>query len=211
MKRTIAIGDLHGCVETLKNLLEDVNYNKKTDKLIFLGDYIDRGNHIKETVDYVMTLQNEVGKDKCICLLGNHEYMFINNQIYDYETPIALGEDSKRYKEWFRTLPLYYEMDNFVFVHGGLPKSEIEKNSIDDIVWTYRNDYIYDGEKYLVCGHQPCDSVYMDECKTIGVDTGCTFGYGLSCLIIEEDGTLKTLTTPTDRTDLRYKEVEKYW
>lgn len=43
MARTLAIGDIHGCLKTLKALLEDKIAIQKTDTLIFLGDYIDRG------------------------------------------------------------------------------------------------------------------------------------------------------------------------
>ena len=73
--RTIIIGDIHGCYYTLLNLLEKVEYDKQNDKLVFVGDYIDRGNNSFEVVEYLINLQKEVGKDKCVCLIGNHEHM----------------------------------------------------------------------------------------------------------------------------------------
>ena len=42
-KRTIAIGDIHGCYYTLIDLLQKIDYQSGRDTLIFLGDYIDRG------------------------------------------------------------------------------------------------------------------------------------------------------------------------
>ena len=44
-KRQIAIGDIHGCLNLLKDLVEhQIRLNPDADMLIFLGDYIDRGN-----------------------------------------------------------------------------------------------------------------------------------------------------------------------
>ena len=43
MDRLVAIGDIHGCVHTLKDLLNRVSYSSQTDTLVFIGDYIDRG------------------------------------------------------------------------------------------------------------------------------------------------------------------------
>ncbi len=44
MKRLFAIGDIHGCFDSLKELIESNIQLGKNDKLILLGDYIDRGN-----------------------------------------------------------------------------------------------------------------------------------------------------------------------
>ena len=58
MNRLIAIGDIHGCFKSLKILIEDVLNLQPEDKLVLLGDYIDRGNDSKEVVDYIIELQN---------------------------------------------------------------------------------------------------------------------------------------------------------
>lgn len=73
MDRLIAIGDIHGCLNTLKELLKSVDYSSQTDTLVFVGDYIDRGANSCETVAFLRKLQQQVGKDNCICLRGNHE------------------------------------------------------------------------------------------------------------------------------------------
>lgn len=41
MKRTIAVGDIHGCAYTLESLLEKARWNPDRDRLIFIRDYID--------------------------------------------------------------------------------------------------------------------------------------------------------------------------
>lgn len=56
--RQIAIGDIHGCYDLLKDLLEyQIKFDPKTDELIFLGDYIDRGTDSEKVVTYLGKLQ----------------------------------------------------------------------------------------------------------------------------------------------------------
>jgi len=71
--RLFAIGDIHGCFDSLKVLVGNKIKLQKDDKLILLGDYIDRGEKSREVVDFVMELQ-EKGFD-IIPLRGNHETM----------------------------------------------------------------------------------------------------------------------------------------
>ena len=78
MDRLVAIGDIHGCVHTLKDLLNRVSYSSQTDTLVFIGDYIDRGYFSYEVVSMLIKLQHQIGKDKVVCLRGNHEQMAID-------------------------------------------------------------------------------------------------------------------------------------
>ena len=77
-----AVGDIHGCLKTLKSLLFNIIEIKKYDTVYFLGDYIDRGPRIRETIDFFIDSVNN-GWDFRF-LMGNHEYMMINeNNMYD--------------------------------------------------------------------------------------------------------------------------------
>lgn len=77
MKRLFAIGDIHGCFDSLKELVESNIQLDKNEKLILLGDYIDRGNKSKEVVDYIIDLL-EKGYD-VIPLIGNLNYYFLKH------------------------------------------------------------------------------------------------------------------------------------
>lgn len=55
-KRLFAIGDIHGCFNSLKELVENKIQLQKDDKLILLGDFIDRGGKSKEVVDFIIEL-----------------------------------------------------------------------------------------------------------------------------------------------------------
>ena len=74
--RLFAIGDIHGCFDSLKELIEHKIHLQKNDKLILLGDYIDRGDKSKEVIDFIIKLQED-GYD-LVPLLGNHESMLLN-------------------------------------------------------------------------------------------------------------------------------------
>ena len=85
------IGDIHGHCATLKKLLTQLGYElhqgvwqHRQRKIIFVGDYIDRGPQIKETLDLVKTM---VGAGQAIALMGNHEYNAVA-----YATPDGRGD-----------------------------------------------------------------------------------------------------------------------
>ena len=58
-KRLFAIGDIHGCFDSVKELVENKIQLQKIDKLILIGDYIDRGNKSKEVVDFIIELLDD--------------------------------------------------------------------------------------------------------------------------------------------------------
>lgn len=72
------IGDIHGHADKLEELLLKLGYTKTNGiyshpdrKVLFVGDYIDRGKKIKETLEIVKAM---VDSENAIALLGNHEY-----------------------------------------------------------------------------------------------------------------------------------------
>lgn len=72
MKNYWFVGDVHGEIRLLNSLLENIlRFNP--DRIVFVGDYIDRGPQAKEVVDRIMNLEGSVS-----CLMGNHELMMLN-------------------------------------------------------------------------------------------------------------------------------------
>lgn len=136
------IGDIHGHADELEELLLKLGYTKvdgvyshKNRKALFVGDYIDRGPKIRETLQIVKSM---VDSDNAIALMGNHEYNalcfhfqkaegghlrkhLIKNIIQHYATLKQFQGRQKEYEdylEWFKTLPLYYETDDFRATHA---------------------------------------------------------------------------------------------
>ncbi len=75
MNRLFAIGDIHGCFKPFYELVVNVIDLKKEDRLILLGDYIDRGFQSKEVIDFIIDLKAS-GFD-VTPLMGNHEAMLL--------------------------------------------------------------------------------------------------------------------------------------
>jgi hypothetical protein len=144
MSKYDIIGDIHGHYDELISLILKLGYTK-TDEfmyvhpegriLIFVGDLIDRGDKIRETLQLVRTL---VENGLAHCIKGNHEYNAINfwthnhdggyyrkhthkNIIQHYKTIDAFKNresEWKDYLKWMDTLPVMLEMDNFRVVHA---------------------------------------------------------------------------------------------
>src|SRR5579864_4865919 len=66
-----AIADIHGCDEELRALLKLLPLDRSS-RVVFLGDYIDRGPNSAGVVDTILELEEYC---QVVCLLGNHELM----------------------------------------------------------------------------------------------------------------------------------------
>ena len=78
------IGDVHGCIKTLKYLLERLFKHYNLETIVFAGDLIDRGADSKKVIELIRNLKRHIN---VICCLGNHEDMMIdfllNERRYD--------------------------------------------------------------------------------------------------------------------------------
>ena len=168
--RTIVIGDIHGCYDELVALIEKVQYNKESDKLIFLGDYIDRGKDSSKVVAFIRDLQRQ--NKNVIALRGNHEQMCIDySDTYEItwwwngaqETVDSYGANDEQFKSdvrWMETLPLYYEDDNYIYVHAGIDANKPLDQQSDTMLWV-RETFINSTAKFdkqVIFGHTPAQS-----------------------------------------------------
>ena len=150
MEKLDIIGDVHGYASKLKALLEKMGYILKNDtyihpegrRVVYVGDYIDRGLEEFETLKIV---KNMVEAGSAEALMGNHEYNAIcyateidgvylrkhserNNlqhKAFLKEFPFGTIE-YKEMIEWFKTLPLFIEKEHLRFVHASWINEEIE-------------------------------------------------------------------------------------
>jgi serine/threonine protein phosphatase 1 len=92
--RTFIVGDIHGRCAQLLNLLDMLPRDPENDKLVFLGDLIDRGADAPGCVEHIMKLCRE-SPERVICLRGNHEQMlldFLEGRVTIWLTPVTGGE-----------------------------------------------------------------------------------------------------------------------
>ncbi len=150
MARTIAIGDVHGCLEELQELLEKLRLSEE-DHLILLGDLVDRGPFPVETVRFVRELvARRAGRTTV--LQGNHEQKCTKWRLREAQR-LATGRENKMRPpgperkaqwdqfsdeevEWIRDLPVYAHLeDNWLAVHGGLvPGLPLEDQDPDKVM-----------------------------------------------------------------------------
>ncbi|WP_218110537.1 symmetrical bis(5'-nucleosyl)-tetraphosphatase [Ostreibacterium oceani] len=128
---TYIIGDVHGCYQSLLALLGKIQFNPKKDKLIFVGDLINRGPDSLSVLRFVKSLG-----DSAVVVLGNHDISFIAYMAGVYHgrgtdfPKMALAKDSTALSEWLRNQPLLHQvLDlNYLVVHAAIPPEwSIEK------------------------------------------------------------------------------------
>lgn len=190
-----AIGDIHGCYNEMMELLDKLPELGKHDKVVFLGDYIDRGPDSYKVVKHLIELSKD---DRYICLKGNHEDMMLKAQIDLYSEIFWHKNGGKAtensYKNcpipdnhlnFYNNLKLYYETPDYIFVHAGInPRYPMNEQVEEDLLWI-RYEFIncekLPTDKIVVFGHTPFIKPFIKDNK-IGVDTGCFAGYSLSCI-----------------------------
>ena len=204
--RKYAISDIHGCLITLKELLQKLGVSTD-DELYFLGDYVDRGPDSKGVIDYLMELK-ELGY-QIRTLYGNHEQMLLDEILFvnwsggPPETTKSFGVDhikdiDIKYINWLKGLEYYAEVGDFILVHGGLNfHMENPLGDDHDLLWMrnwYKDiNYEWLGKRIIVHGHTPVDRETINSMMNnyvsnqyIDIDNGCVFkepGLGqLACL-----------------------------
>lgn len=174
MKRLLAMGDIHGQYEKMMRVLDKSGYDPAVDRLILLGDYVDRGFQSDLVVHEVKNLVEK----GALALYGNHEDLMIKalagrfgghadlqavEQWYANGGEITLGSyrDRKNLLEdhlrFLAGLPLWHKVDDFLFVHAGIrPGRSMEEQTLQDLIWI-REEYIlaYNGPLCVVTGHTP--------------------------------------------------------
>ncbi len=190
--RTILVGDVHGCAEELRALLELIR-PRPGDRLILLGDLINRGPDSAG----VVRLVHDAGFE---CILGNHEedYLLRGHEPHYRTLRAEIGE---RRHEWVANLPLFIDEPEFLAVHAGLEPGRPPRESKARILVHIRTwdgagrqlkdpdnppwyDF-YSGERPVFYGHWARAGLNVRR-TTVGLDSGCVYGRRLSAYILEE-------------------------
>lgn len=204
MDRLVAIGDIHGCVHTLKDLLNRVSYSSQTDTLVFIGDYIDRGYFSYEVVSMLIKLQHQIGKDKVVCLRGNHEQMAIDAYRHgNYPLWYRNGGHSTEYSFEKTARILLTQFHGLRHCHlfttpqrlfSVMPACPIPYCKITARkIFCGGRDWIQtdteEREKQVVFGHTPRTDrrAYTVPTGDICIDAGCVYNGRLCALVIQDN------------------------
>lgn len=129
--RTFVVGDIHGGLKALKQVLERV-HPKPQDTFVFVGDYVDGWSENVETIQFLMDFALLF---RCVFLRGNHDEL-CHNYLKARQAPAlwlqhggtltkksydALAKkDWKRHLEFFEGLKNYYiDDENRLYIHAG--------------------------------------------------------------------------------------------
>ena len=204
---TYAIGDIHGCGDALARLLAEIDRHSigRPRRLVFLGDYVDRGPDSAAVLDTLRRLDH-VEKGQAVFLLGNHERMMLDAYSeslgatlwqenggratlasFGIEDPEELPRDVLG---WLSSLPTVHEDPQRYFVHAGFrPRHPGIDPDIETRLWI-RDPFLsqpFDFGRHVVHGHTPQKSGRPDVLKfRTNLDTACVFGGSLTAGIFTD-------------------------
>lgn len=120
-----AVGDVQGCHEELKRLLERVRFDAAEDRLWFTGDLVNRGPRSLETLRFVKDLG-----PRTVCVLGNHDLHLLavaagtaEKRRNDTLDELLSAPDRDELLDWLRRRPLLHHDAElgYTLIHAGLP------------------------------------------------------------------------------------------
>jgi serine/threonine protein phosphatase 1 len=195
-----AIGDVHGCREELVRLLDALPL-EDDDRLVFLGDYVDRGPDSAGVVTALLELAGS--RRHTTFLRGNHEDMlleylrphgiygdaFVTNggrataQSYGIGgtlTPAALADAlPAEHLDFLARTTLMHRCPGVVCVHAGVrPGVPLAQQTKEDLLWI-REEFLrppHGLDATVVFGHTPHREVVTHLPGKLGIDTGCVYG-----------------------------------
>ncbi|HJH26771.1 MAG TPA: serine/threonine protein phosphatase [Methanophagales archaeon] len=146
VKNVVVVGDLHGDMESLVHILKDIE-DLNADRIVFLGDYGDRGSESVEVYYVLLKLKVSEGKGKekekkIIMLRGNHEGP-PDMPVMPHDLPFLFTakygvrgkEVYEKLKELWEYLPYAVLVEGrYLMLHGGLP---VNVDSIEDIAFAH--------------------------------------------------------------------------
>lgn len=219
------VGDVHGEITLLKKLLE--KWDREKQQLIFIGDLGDRGENSKACF---LLAKELVEKHGAIYLKGNHEAIllnfiakpeefagnyflngglgslesFLHEHINEEYSPTEIALMMKHYYkdllDFLAELPLYYEWEQYVFVHAGvdLDKKDWHDSTEEDFLWIREPFHKKKNRtgKTIVFGHTPTFYLYGDNDRSdlwtsddkIGIDGGAVYGGSLHGVVFDKNG-----------------------
>ncbi len=206
MRRTLFIGDVHGCNDEFGDLLGASGFGGE-DRLVLVGDLVAKGPDSAGVVERARSLS-------ALAVLGNHDAAVLAPRPGSHHEKVAstLSHESIR---WLELLPLWLDLPelNALVVHGGvLPNIPLENQprhvllnlrSIDaegkgsmrvdgGVPWASR----WPGPRHVIFGHDALRGLQRHPHAT-GLDTGCVYGKQLTGLWLPE---FKLVSVPARRT-----------
>lgn len=189
--RLIAIGDVHGCVHALDQLLEVV-VPTAADRIVFLGDLVDQGKESREVLERILRLQREC---RVVLIRGNHEEMMFaarENEpalrywercggvatLNSYRFGATLAEIPAEHWALLESSVPYFETEQFIFTHANydasLPMKEQPDYALRWELFDETKERPHLSGKNVVVGHtEQKNAEILDLGFAMCIDTAC--------------------------------------
>ena len=123
------IGDIHGCYQEMRLLLNKIDFSPSRDMLISVGDLVNRGPHSVKVLEYCMALENSFKMT-----LGNHDLHLLSvirgiKKGNDTLQAIARNTDKEALEQWLRRQTLILEENNHLISHAGIAPTWSKKKA----------------------------------------------------------------------------------
>lgn len=201
MSLTFAIGDIHGCIDPMMRMIERVEAYAPAGKIVFLGDYVDRGPDSRSVIERLIAGPSSPDW-QWITLKGNHEDMLTGAHDGRHaeswwlenggiETLASYGGAlPPEHLRWMESRPFIHTDQHRIFVHAGVREGRyLEEQTPHDLMWIRFADGV-SGEywgKHLVHGHTPSASNPRIWGNRTNVDGACVFGGRLACAVFDDE------------------------
>lgn len=189
MGRLITIGDIHGRLSKLTGLFAKINL-QADDRLVFLGDYVDRGPDSFDVVELIIRLKQDY--PNTVTLRGNHEDLIVSffmgnmsqnarelwQKMDGGDQTLASyrrhGSYLKDHRDFYEALPFFWETEQYFFCHAGVrPGVPLDKQKASDLL-EIREPFLSSKEnfgKIIVHGHDVVEEPTILP-NRINIDTG---------------------------------------
>lgn len=209
MSLTYAIGDIHGALHKLQDLLArcERHAGDRPRRYVLLGDYVDRGPDSAGVLRVLREMTTSM--PDVVALMGNHEAMLLAVIDGAIEPAAWLGQGGATTLasygvaqarelphadvDWLRALPLLHDDGRRLFVHAGIdPRVPLDAQDEHDLLWI-REPFLADPRDYarlIVHGHTPLASGKPDlRGNRLNLDTGAVFGGPLTAAVFSDEAT----------------------
>lgn len=198
--RTLAIGDIHGCFRALKTLESFANFSRN-DKIVTLGDHIDRGPDSCRVIEWLIEREGR----GLVSLKGNHELMMLaaksssdhkrewlacgGQAVLDSYRVRRVQDIPKDHLDFISNrLRRHHVSGDYIFVHANAyPDLDLDEQPDYMLFWESSTDRApHESGKTIICGHTPQrNGLPLDLGHAICIDTAACRSGWLTCLDVK--------------------------
>ena len=211
---TYAIGDVHGRLDLLEQLLgvveADAVARAAAAKVVFTGDYVDRGPCSRGVIERIMAGPTRPA-DSFVPLRGNHDVLFVTAVTQGHVLPdwawtlyvhtlesygLAVGglrgrdAELRRHAAYLDALPFTHDDGRHLFVHAGIrPGVPLDRQNPEDLIWIREDFLTFAGSlpRRVVHGHTIMGDRPVVTPNRISIDTGAFRSGILTAAVLDPD------------------------